>query len=75
MSYALEVPVESDTSSNESNTNKKTIAPDAAVRTLTNKQQQKQDAMELAEHIYAIFNDGLSSATMNKKSGKDGKNA
>lgn len=34
---------------------------------LTNKQQLKQDAMDLAELIYDIFQDSLSSANMEEK--------
>lgn len=42
---------------------------------LTAKQQQKQDALELAEIIYDIFQDSLSSATISPVSTKDKNNA
>jgi hypothetical protein len=41
---------------------------------LTPKQQQKQDAMALAELIYDIFHSTLSSAIINNESGKDNQN-
>lgn len=42
--------------------------------TLTPKQQQKQDALDLAELIYNIFHYGLSSATMSEEDRKDNQN-
>lgn len=42
---------------------------------LTLKQQQKQDALNLAELIYDIFQDSLSSATIGVKSIKEKNNA
>ena len=52
-------------------TNKNTVVEKPV---LTQKQQQKHDAQDLAELIYDIYKCGLSSATMEEKYGKDNKN-
>lgn len=41
---------------------------------LTKKQQKMQDALDFAELIYDIFQDDLSSVTMDEKHGKDNQN-
>jgi len=67
MSYPLEAPVGSKTSSTTKLTSDVTAESIKSAGSLIYKNRQKQEAMMLAEVIYNIFKDSLSNANMDKK--------
>lgn len=71
MSYPLEVSVESETTPKATPETRTSTSSTTGTGSLTYKQQLKQDALDLAEVIYDIFQDSMSSATIEEKSIKE----